>query len=731
VAPTPTHPQDHGNRKRIFEICRALQDQGAKIHYLHYPAEHDWRSARPLNHEAAMRERWDGFDTVAPTVPLHMPPKGKDHRIDDWSDPAVKGYVAWLCRVQSFDVAIVNYTWMSFCLDAIPADTYKICDSHDVFAGRRQVLEAQGIEAEFFHTTEADEAFGLARADLVWAIKDSERDYFERELKLPHCLTMLHAEPARGWWTQPPSTDGWLRAGVIGARNNVNKRNLEQFLEVALPVIRNYMAPVKIVIAGGCSDDFRSWSHPNVEVLGRVPDVADFYRSMDVVLAPMQFSTGLKIKVGEALATGAPVLAHAHAMEGYPTSERLHQLHSFDEMARELVKLAFDPAGLIPLARASHTACTRVNYEVLSALEASRRSVVENFAGMIFVVAPIAALNESNPLYDHLVAAMDYLRFSAPIALYLTGAPTKVSRDFFGRFEQKIPVFADPALAPHLDPATAADWVCMKLPEVLERRGFRIAYFLSDCADELIFGTGKLEVALVRHDAVTLAGGDANRLVDVLRTTAKTSVLGADSAPLMHWLGQHGIDEVVEIPFGRNWSFAHMERRAQGRRMRQRLVVLGDPDDLLVQGAATLAERLGWPVSVLNTTTDALRAAVFMPPAAPEDDPVGLLAEAELVADLSENNAVTELLLEAGARWGIPYIRAQRGAVAAALQGDSEWNAPTSLADILRTLARALSEPKVWDTLAKEAGRELANRTRSDAGWTWLWGTLAPLRKRR
>ena len=25
VSPTPSHPQDHGNRKRIFEICRALQ----------------------------------------------------------------------------------------------------------------------------------------------------------------------------------------------------------------------------------------------------------------------------------------------------------------------------------------------------------------------------------------------------------------------------------------------------------------------------------------------------------------------------------------------------------------------------------------------------------------------------------------------------------------------------------------------------------------------------------
>ena len=55
VAPTPTHPQDHGNRKRIHAICAELQRQGAHVHYVHYPAEHDWRRGRPAGPEAAMQ----------------------------------------------------------------------------------------------------------------------------------------------------------------------------------------------------------------------------------------------------------------------------------------------------------------------------------------------------------------------------------------------------------------------------------------------------------------------------------------------------------------------------------------------------------------------------------------------------------------------------------------------------------------------------------------------------
>ena len=111
---------------------------------------------------------------------------------------------------------------MSFCFDYVPKGVFKILDTHDVFSGRREVLQANGIEPEYFHTTREEEAKGLARADLVWAIKQPEQIYFQTELGIAQCMTMLHAEPDRGTWQKAPSTDGWLRVGVIGARNQVN-----------------------------------------------------------------------------------------------------------------------------------------------------------------------------------------------------------------------------------------------------------------------------------------------------------------------------------------------------------------------------------------------------------------------------------------------------------------------------------------------------------------------------
>ena len=84
----------------------------------------------------------------------------------------MSGFIAWACGRRRYDIAIVNYTWMSFALESIPASIYKVIDTHDVFGDRRLLLEANGISAEFFHTTVAGERLGLARADLVWAIRN-------------------------------------------------------------------------------------------------------------------------------------------------------------------------------------------------------------------------------------------------------------------------------------------------------------------------------------------------------------------------------------------------------------------------------------------------------------------------------------------------------------------------------------------------------------------------------
>ena len=723
VSPTPTHPQDHGNRKRFFELCRELKQQGAKIHFVHYASEHDWRYSRPAHHEKEMAAAWDSYQLVAPSRPVHQDSIGEDHLIDEWADPALVGYVRWACAVHRYDVVIVAYTWMSFCFEAVPEGVFKICDTNDVFSGRRALLAANGIDPEFFHTTPEEEAKGLRRADLVWAIKEAEQRFFERDLDLKQCLTLLYAEPDRHWWQEPPSKDGWLRIGVIGARNNVNRRNLEAFLAEALPLFVSYMAPVKIVIAGGCSDDFRDYRHPNLEVIGRVPDVADFYRGMDVICAPMQFSTGLKIKVAEALASGAPLIAHAHAMEGYPIDDPLHALPNFYSMAFEMVKLAFDRSGLKPLAECSRVTSQRIQAMVRETLDVTRRRIVDSGGRTVCVVAPLEAFDPRGLLYDHLYATLNYVRFAARIVLYLVGSPARIDPDVFRHHGFDLRVFIDPDLAEASRGALPAMWTPLGFETVLRTRGYERVYFLSDVPGLEAIDHNAPRSVFLRYDAIELSGGDPLRMIEYLTQVTSVVVLSAAVAGFAPEAAVRGVSAFRQIPFRRGNAFSSFAHRRGRSGYWSGLLVLGDPTDPLSDGLRELATRHEVPVAFLNMREPGVSRAF----AAPSDGASHHtnITGARLIVDLQgTGTGVIGVILEGARRAGVPVVRFIRGAPAATLMLNPHIARPATIVTLFRTVSQGLADPNFRQLLIEEAKKEAASLAQNDVGWTWLWRDL-------
>jgi hypothetical protein len=718
VSPTPTHPQDHGNRKRIFELCSELKRQGAKIHFVHYAAEHDWRTARPARREAEMMATWDSYQLVAPSRSLHDVAVGPDHLIDEWADPVLSSYIRWAFKVRTYDVVLVEYTWLSFCFDAVPEGVFKICDTHDVFGGRRALLEAHAIAPEFFYTTADEEKKGLRRADLVWAIKESEQSYFETSLGLKDCITMLYAEPPRGWWLKQPSQDGWLRVGIMGARNNVNRSNLAAFIATALPIFESYMAPVKLMIAGGCSDDFKDYHHPNLEVLGRVADVAEFYRDMDVICAPVQFSTGLKIKVAEALASGAPLVAHAHAMEGYPVDDPRHAVPDFGAIARELVTLAFEPSALPALAAKSAAATQKIQALVIEALEETRQRVVAAAADGIVVVAPLEALDPRGLLHDHLFATLNYLRFAARISLYLVGKAVQVDTNIVAGFGFGIRVFMAPELASAMGEAAPEHWTVLDLAAVLQTRGTARAYFL--CADRQVASIwpGTLRRAFVRYDAVELAGDEPMTLIDLLRSI--TSVVVIAARPM--WMAEEGTGSVWQVPFRRQSAFTSFRMRASMAGMWGGFLILARADDPLIGPLKELGARLGVAVAVLDVYDVAAVRALTLPSSGSGN--LANVAGAHLIVELGTASAVAAVVVEGAQRAGVPVIRLVRGAPAGALQQSRHISRACTIGTLMRLVAAGLIEGNGRRRLIEAAQREAANLTRNDAGWNCLWQEL-------
>ena len=662
---------------------------------------------------------WDSYQLIVPSRPVHEDSAGEDHWIDEWADPAVGPYLSWICRTQSIDVVIVNYTWMSFCFNYIPNNIFKICDTHDVVGGRRAMLERNGLGAEYFHTTESEEARGLARADLVWAIKPSEQQYFEQQLALPNCLTVLHAEPERHWWTGPASDDGWLRAGFIGARNNINRRNIERFLDVALPIIEGYMAPVKILIAGSVTDYFRNLRHPNVEVLGRVPEIADFYRAIDVVIAPMEFSTGLKIKVSEALSSGAPLIALEHATEGYPTTEPLHLLPDFKRLTLELVKLAFDSTVLQTLADRSREICANIRVSVLASLEETRKLLLSYRRNSLCIVLPMVALNQHSLLYDHLMSSIDYFRFLTQLNLYVVGPPAKFDRNLFGKFGRQFKVFAAPQLMAELGPEAPESWTAIPFAELADTWGIYQAYFLCENREEIRPGAGRLSRVIIRFDAVELSGGDPSGLISAVAGSAHVFVVGSAVKRLELCRSYYGVEAAVPITYRRTGCFESLKIDSEYDRSPD-LVILGKcSDQPLMEHILRLCLNLELSGVCVDVTAPGV-INLLVRDASSGEIPTAV-THARLVVDLTEDSNLAAILHEAAQAADIPVIHLLRGPMAGILNITDSPLFPTSIGTLLRTVARGLSDPEFHQLLRTISRDDLQIRRAKDAGWTWLW----------
>jgi hypothetical protein len=321
---------------------------GFAVSFLLYPIDREWADDLPDYHRQLV-DAFDYFATIPNSRRLHQNARGYHHEIDEWWDDNIAQHLTWLFQRKRFDILFVNYTFLAKAFEYAPPEVIKILDTHDLFSGRRELLENFGVAAEFFYTSADREKVALDRADAVIAIKESEAvtlkaltsrtvlslpywDDRRLEARSEHCEQKIfdHDRP--------------FRLGFLGAHNSVNIVNLRRFLSILSRYVTTYNLPVEAVIAGnvckGIAEDY-----PFAKKLGFLDDATAFYRMIDAVVVPLEFSTGIKIKVGEALAWKLPVLATRDAFDGFRAYHCTQQAATFHALCDAIVSVAY---GEIP-----------------------------------------------------------------------------------------------------------------------------------------------------------------------------------------------------------------------------------------------------------------------------------------------------------------------------------------------------------------------------------------------
>lgn len=94
------------------------------------------------------------------------------------------------------------------------------------------------------------------------------------------------------------------------------------FSGTIFPIVRQRLADAEFVVAGkNPPETLRNTAADGVRCVGFVDDVPTFYSGVDVVVAPIRFGGGIKIKVLEAMACGRPVVTTSVGAEGITEPE--------------------------------------------------------------------------------------------------------------------------------------------------------------------------------------------------------------------------------------------------------------------------------------------------------------------------------------------------------------------------------------------------------------------------
>lgn len=345
-SPAPTHPANAGNRQMVYHIGKYLQSVGYTVHYVYCTFE-----GLTKEQYDQMRREWDYFDVIvkSPDQPAERT-LGDVYGKDDWYQADVGDFLLW--KVNAFDIRMVlfNYIFQSKALEMLPRHVRKVLLTHDRMSDRHKLFDLHGMQREFFYTTPEEEGAALRRADELIAVQAGEAQFF-------HAISDRPVHVVRQFF--PPRMDvvrqslQLRRIGYLGSNNLINYESIRTFATL----FRKHQItgrPLTLVIAGGVCDRIRDLAGDGIEIIGRVERLENFYGAVDLIINPMMFGTGLKIKTIEALSFGAPIVSTRAGMSGI--TEAIHPYHaceSVEDLLQVIDLIIAQPTALSELRQAS------------------------------------------------------------------------------------------------------------------------------------------------------------------------------------------------------------------------------------------------------------------------------------------------------------------------------------------------------------------------------------------
>ncbi len=211
-----------------------------------------------------------------------------------------------------FDVFIIEYIHNSYLLNYIDSDSKFILDVHDIISDRIKEFKKFGYKDKIFQISKKTELQIFNVFDKVIFLCEIDCNKIkaiinpEKVLLCPHPAVAVKIHRIRV---------EVKNIVFIASEYTPNKDGILHFIENCWPeLIKNFN--VHLLLYGNICNVIKLPNYKNIFLKGYCSNIAEAYEQADIIINPVRFGAGLKIKNIEALANGIPLVTTTHGARG-------------------------------------------------------------------------------------------------------------------------------------------------------------------------------------------------------------------------------------------------------------------------------------------------------------------------------------------------------------------------------------------------------------------------------
>lgn len=341
VSTVCTHPQNSGNRTRLYCLIDLIRELGYDFLYIYLSGN----SQTKEQEKEKMKECWgssfempdyqEGYNGILRTENFN-PTNRANTKLDDWFDDRVIPELKKNFSLFKPDIVIVSYIMLSKIFSLLAKDTLKIIDTLDILANRAELLKDNNIkDPGWYSCSTEEESFAVKQADRLLAISENESIYYQSKYQKP-VFTVGHLKRVDG--NIDHGNKLYNNILYLSSAGETNIASLDNFLNNILPKIEETIPDIKITFVGKICN-FLDTKKNNFIIKGEVEDLTHIYNSVDLAINCDVFGTGISIKSITALSYGAALVTTKVGARGLSANNAFLIAANNEDFAKSIIEV--------------------------------------------------------------------------------------------------------------------------------------------------------------------------------------------------------------------------------------------------------------------------------------------------------------------------------------------------------------------------------------------------------